>query len=76
MHIALSQFGGGFFIAEWNAPEDFKQENYATLHPVPTMSVFPRCPECLEIVHGQWDMNGLFTADEIWSYPDFWTESG
>ena len=28
-----------------------------------------------EVVHDQWDSDGLFTADEIWSYPDFWLES-
>ena len=29
-----------------------------------------------EFVHDQGDSDGLFTADEIWSYPDFWAESG
>lgn len=29
-----------------------------------------------EIVHVKWDRKGLFTENEIWSYPDFWAESG
>jgi hypothetical protein len=31
----------------------------------------PYANEVEEIVHGQWDSEGLFTANGIWSYPDF-----
>ena len=36
----------------------------------------PYSNEAKEIVDDQWDSEGLFTLDEIWSYPDFWAESG